>query len=315
MDLFSKIQTNIDGALGTYVFDVSSQVIGWLTPVFTNLLIIYIAMLGYAHFQGTIEELLTDAFKRVVRIGVILTLALNVGTYNGMIVDFLYHGPDQIAGVMTGAAPTATVLDNLLTQGMDIGDRAWAQGGILQGDFGQYLIAIAIYLVVALFVAYAAFLMFMSKVALALLLAVGPIFIVTALFPTTQRFFESWIGMTMNFALLLVFAVSSVQLIFNILGGGITAVQGSNVTEISSMITVVVLVFMSGLVLRQVPSIAAALGGGIALVTQGVFSRGLRGTGQAARVGMRGTRRGIQRTYQTGKALYLRRFGNTVTGR
>jgi type IV secretion system protein VirB6 len=315
LDTFSRLQTNIDGALGTYVFDVSSKVIDWLNPIFSNLLIIYIAMLGYAHLQGAIEEPLTDAFKRVVRIGLILTLALGVGTYNSLIVNFLYHGPEQVAGVMTGAAPTTTVLDNLLTQGMDIGDRAWEKGGILNGDFGQYLIAIAIYIVVALLAAYAAFLLFMSKVALALLLAIGPVFIMMSLFQTTQRFFEAWVGMTMNFALLLVLAVASVQLILSIVDGGITAVHDSKVTEISSMLTVVILVFMSGLVLRQVPSIAAALGGGLALATQGIFSRGLRGTGRVTRRGVQGTSRGVQRAYRSGKALYLRRFGNTVAGR
>ncbi len=204
MNVFSKVQAEIDNALVSYVFDTTTLIINWIAPVFQNLLITYVPLWGYAFWLGTIDEPFTDGLKRILRITVVLTLALTVKNYNDLVVSFIYGGPEQLAGVISGAKPTAGLLDGLLEKGIDIGDRAWAQGGVLNGDFGKYFLAIIIYLSVIALTAYAAFLIFMSKIALAILLAIGPVFIVMVLFKTTQRFFESWLSMVINYGLLLV---------------------------------------------------------------------------------------------------------------
>ena len=320
MSIYADLFTSIDTSLASYVSSTSASVITWLTPVFSNLLIIYIAMLGYAHMMGAVEEPLLDAFKRVVRIGIILTLALSVGTYSSVIVDFLYNGPEQLAAVLTGTPPGATLLDDLYKLGFEIGDRAWDEGGILDGDFGMYMIAVIMWIGTIILTAYAAFLLLMAKVALSVLLAVGPIFIVLALFPTTQRFFDAWIAMTINYGLLVVLAIAVVQIIVGgLFAPQLTAIHAAGGVSTGNVLNAIILVTVSTLILRQVSTISSALGGGIALATQGVMgsaSRKLgRGASKSGKWAGRNTGRGVAKSYRAGKALYQRRFRNTVAGR
>ncbi len=320
MNVFSKVQAEIDNALVSYVFDTTTLIINWIAPVFQNLLIIYVALWGYAFWLGTIDEPFTDGLKRILRITVVLTLALTVKNYNDLVVSFIYGGPEQLAGVISGAKPTAGLLDGLLEKGIDIGDRAWAQGGVLNGDFGKYFLAIIIYLSVIALTAYAAFLIFMSKIALAILLAIGPVFIVMVLFKTTQRFFESWLSMVINYGLLLVLAVSAVQITLGLVGKGVGAVHSSGVTEVISMSTILILVILSMLLLRQVPSIASGLAGGVELSTQRVVGESMSKVGRVSGKLWRGSMNHRRQAYQRAKSVlgrvHLRRYrGNSVSSR
>ncbi len=154
---------------------------------------------------------------------------------------------------------------------------------MLSGDFGMYLVAVIVWLVTAILTAYAAFLIIMSKVAMALLLAVGPIFIVMSLFQATQRFFESWLAMVINFGLLLILSVAAVQIVMNLFSQLINGVHSTVGISTGDMIAIVIMVIINGLILRQIPSMASALGGGVALATQGTFFGAMHKMGAAKR--------------------------------
>jgi len=47
---------------------------------------------------------------------------------------------------------------------------------------------------------YAMFLLALSKIALSILLALGPLFIALLFFETTKRFFEAWVAQLANYA-------------------------------------------------------------------------------------------------------------------
>jgi type IV secretion system protein VirB6 len=111
-----------------------------------------------------------------------------------------------------------------------------------------------------------AFLLALSKVALALILALGPVFIVLLLFDATKRFFEAWIAQLANYALVTILATLAAALLLSVLrsytknaaslGGAITIAEGARVCIASALVF---------LVMRQVMSIAAGLASGIAL--------------------------------------------------
>jgi type IV secretion system protein VirB6 len=126
------------------------------------------------------------------------------------------------------------------------------------------------------------FLIALSNIALAVLLALGPMFIALLFFDATKRIFSAWIAQLANYALITVLTVMVAALLLQVVQSyaAQTAARGSAILTVDAlhMVLVAVLVF---LILRQVMPIAAGLAGGLALSSFGLVSRSLQATAAA----------------------------------
>ena len=286
--IYEKTFSNVDTALATYITDVATNVITAITPVVTTLLLIYITLWGWMVITGKGGEIVTDGFNRIIKITIIVTLAINLGYYNVFVVDLLSNLPDRLAELATttpSAISTANFLDSTL-------DDIWAIGNVFMekakanstlgfiADIPLTLTALALWFFGGLLTAFAAFLMVLSKMALSVLLAFGPIFILLTLFESTKRFFDTWFGQCINFIVIVMLVGGILRLIVNILNSYTTnylAVVNTANAEVTGALPAVILSGIALLVLRQVMPIASALGGGMALSSLGTG----RGIGQA----------------------------------
>ncbi|MDP2027521.1 type IV secretion system protein [Sulfuriferula sp.] len=275
-DLFSKLIT----ALGTYVSDVATDVIAAISPVAYTMLLIYMILWGWSMARGVISEPVTDGVGRILRLTVITAIALNLGRYNTYLGDFLWNSPDALASVVTGGAATPLssiqFLDQLLSKMFDYGtayyDAAWADSSFGIPDLGKLVGAVFIWLAGVAVTGYGAFLYALSKMALAIILAVGPIFVLLAIFEPTKRFFDTWIGQALNYVFMVMLTAAAVSLILAILQtylGSAAAAGNMAATEIVGVVPAVVFSLIGLLVLMQVAPIASALGGGVAIGTLG----------------------------------------------
>lgn len=330
MNLFEGMFSVVDRALDKYITDTATDLIAYITPMFTSMLIVWIAIWGYLMMFGKVSEPLQEGVFRILRVGFIMTLGLTVGTYMGVVVDVLAHGPEKVAAVITGSNESAAaILDSLFSRVLAVADQAWDKAGVMSGDFGMYLVAILIMVFGGGVAIVVAFLLLASKVATTVLLAIGPIFIIGLLFNTTQRFFESWLGMVINFGMLLVLGSAIGRMVIDVSEAFMGIVE-SSASSMASMTTSAYLIafFALGiLVLKQVPAIASALGGGVALATQGALGSAMSAMRPSA---IRRQYRGVQRDarlaggaatapYRGAKSAYRayqKRFGagNTMTG-
>jgi len=127
---------------------------------------------------------------------------------------------------------------------------------------------------VGLLCVYTMFLIALSSIALAVLLALGPLFMALLLFEATRRFFEAWLAQLANYALITILTVLIAALLLQVVESYAdqTAARGAAIVTVDAlnMVLIAVLVF---LLMRQVMPIAAALAGGIALNSFGTVSR------------------------------------------
>src|SRR5580658_10093497 len=194
MGFFATFWAWLNGELTNYIGSNTSVVAAALEPAIVTLATVYVMVWGYLQLTGRVEEPLTVGLKRLVTLAVVLGAALHLWLYNSLIVDTFYRAPAQLAAVVVGVTDPVTTLDVIWSRGGAVAGFLWNNGGMFSGDFGYYVAGAIVWVLIGLLCVYTMFLVALSSVALAVLLALGPLFIALLLFDTTRRFFEAWVA-------------------------------------------------------------------------------------------------------------------------
>jgi type IV secretion system protein VirB6 len=274
MGFFATFWEWLNGQLATYIGTNTALVAASLEPFIITLATIYVMVWGFLQLTGRIEEPFVEGLRRLLTLAVVLGVALHLWLYNSVLVDTFYNAPAQLAAAIVGAQDPVETIDAIWERGGAVADYLWNNGGVFSGDFGYYVAGAAVWTLMGLLCAYTMFLIALSGIALAVLLALGPLFLALLLFDTTRRFFEAWLAQLANYALVTVLTVLVAALLLQLVEtyAAQTAARGSAIVTVDAlnMVLVAVLVF---LLMRQVMPIAAALAGGIALSSFGTVSR------------------------------------------
>ena len=288
--LFAQFWQWLSDRLADYVSVNVAATAAAIEPAAVSLAVIYVMVWGFLHLRGAVEEPVLTGAVRIVRLVVVFGVGLRLWQYNAAIVDTFFEAPVQLAAALSGAADPVATVDTLWDRGGAVAAFLWEKGGVFNGDVGYYLAAVIVYVLMGAVCVYTLFLMALARVALAVLLAIGPLFIVLLLFDGTKRFFEAWVAQLANYAMVGVLAVLVASLLMTVVEAYAvqTAAKGAAILTVDALDMLLV----SGLVLlilRQVMPIAARLAGGVALASHGVMgaaaSRGLgaaRGAGSSA---------------------------------
>jgi type IV secretion system protein VirB6 len=285
---FETFWTWLNAQLASYIGTNTALIAQTLEPAIATLATVYVMVWGYLQLTGRIEEPFVTGLRRLVTLVVVLGLAVRLWLYNSLIVDTFYRAPRELAATVVGASDPVATLDVIWSRGGAVANYLWNNGGVFSGDFGYYVAGAIVWTLIGLLCVYTMFLIALSSIALAVLLALGPLFIALLLFDTTRRFFEAWVAQLANYALVTILTVLVAALLLQLVESYAqqTAALGAAIATVDAldMVLVAVLVF---LLMRQVMPIAAALAGGIALSSFGTVSRlvnwGLRAGSGAAR--------------------------------
>src|ERR1700733_3479929 len=177
---------------------------------------------GYLQLMGRIEEPFIAGLKRIVVLAVVLGVALQLWLYNTVIVDTFFNAPGELAAGIIGTYDSVTVVDQIIFAGGDAAALLIQKGGIFNGDFSYYLAGFAVYVIVGLTAIYTIFLLALSRIALSVLLALGPLFVALLFFETTKRFFESWIAQLANYAFVAILTVLVAALMMTVISTAAT---------------------------------------------------------------------------------------------
>src|ERR1700722_2559127 len=274
MGFFATFWGWLNGQLADYIGSNTATVAAALEPAIVTLATVYVMVWGYLQLTGGIEEPLTAGLKRLLTLAVVLGVATQLWLYNSLLVDTFYSAPARLAPAVIGTSDPVATLDEIWSRGGAVAGYLWNNGGVFSGDFGYYVAGAVVWVLIGLLCAYTMFLVALSSVALAVLLAMGPLFIALLLFESTQRFFQAWMAQLANYALVSILTVLMAALLLQIVESyaSQTAARGAAIVTVDAldMVLVAVLVF---LLMRQVMPIAAALAGGVGLSTFGLASR------------------------------------------
>ncbi|WP_126173707.1 type IV secretion system protein [Altericroceibacterium xinjiangense] len=166
---------------------------GALVPVLTILLTLYVAFFAFALITGRSRVGVSALTPRMMTLGLVLTFATSWAAYSQVVWNLATGAPDQIAGILMGIDGSATrgfadkidVVFGALIQAsggeaMQAPQSAFSPPGLMW--FGGTLLLLG---TVGVLVT--------TKIALSVLLALGPVFVVLALFSGTRGLFTGWL--------------------------------------------------------------------------------------------------------------------------
>jgi type IV secretion system protein VirB6 len=274
MGFFATFWSWLNGELANYIGNNTARLAAALEPAIVTVATIYVMVWGYLQLTGKLEEPVTAGLKRIVILAVVLGASLHLWLYNTVIVDTFYAAPAELAAAISGTPNPVGTVDAIWQSGGQVAGALWNRGGVFGGDFGFYLAGVLVWLLMGLLCVYTMFLIALSSIASAILLALGPLFIVMLLFDSTRRYFEAWVAQLAAYALITVLTVLVGALLLQLVSSYATqtAALGSAIVTVDAlnMVLVAMIVF---LLMRQVMPIAAGLAGGVAPSTFGAVSR------------------------------------------
>ncbi len=217
---------NIDCVTGNAVETAFARLFGTssaLSQALTLILTIYIALLAISMLTGRTQLRLSLLTPRMLQLGLVLTFATSWVAYQSVGWDLLTGAPDQIAGVILGNQGSAT---QLFAQRLDVlfdviaNSAHLAQGANATATVGTVpMVANAspkpadlLWMGSLMLLVGTVGVLIVARIALAAVMALGPVFIIMALFKGTRGLFEGWLKTAIMLALTPLFAV--------LIGGG-----------------------------------------------------------------------------------------------
>ena len=291
MGFFAEFNAWLNAILAGYIADHTARIAGALEPAIVTLGVLYVMVWGYLELTGRIEEPFIGGVKRIVTLAVILGCALHLWLYNSVIVDTFFNAPAQLGAVVVGTFDPVSVVDQILFAGGDAANLLLTKGGLFSG-LSYTLAGIGVYVVVGLTAIYTMFLLALSRIALSVLLALGPLFMALFLFESSRRFVEAWLAQLANYAFVTILTVLVAALMLRVVTvAAQQAVSQGGSIDIASAVRVCMAAGLTLLVMRQVMPMAAGLANGLALSSFNVVSSAvawglggaLRGSGQFTR--------------------------------
>ncbi|MGE5953049.1 MAG: type IV secretion system protein, partial [Qipengyuania vulgaris] len=177
---------------------------GALGTTLTIVLTLYVAIFGFLLLTGRTNIGVRALIPRMMTLGLVLTFATSWVAYQSVVWNLFVATPDYLAGVLTGTSGSAT---DVFAQKIDVVFIAIQEASGNNQDFAAFSPHGMMWLGAMLFMLGTVGLLVTTKIALGILVALGPIFVVLALFNGTRGLFTGWLKGVVMCALAPLFAV------------------------------------------------------------------------------------------------------------
>lgn len=184
------------------------------------LLVIYVALIGYGFMTGRTRLTLMMMSPRIISMALVLTFATAWPAYHAIFYGLLMGGPDQVAAALLHVHGSAVMhfaqqLDALFVRFADIAraldDSGAATVATPNGQVAQvaqvamplpHSMPVQLFWLSGLCLLVSTLgVLILTRLVLYLLLILGPVFIIFALFPQTRGLFNGWLRTSLVFAL------------------------------------------------------------------------------------------------------------------
>lgn len=177
---------------------------GQLAVALTILLTLYVAFYGLSLMLGRSNLSIRTLLPKMLTLGLVLSFATSFAVFSTFFYGIFVRGPDWLTGVITGSEGSATATFALK---LEVVFQAVQQASNGIQDIEMFTPPGMMWMGATLLLLGTVALLVTARIGLALLLAVGPIFVVMALFDGTRGLFTGWLKGLVLLAVTPIFAV------------------------------------------------------------------------------------------------------------
>jgi len=276
--IFQFVGDSLTRLTATYAETASSSLATAIEPIAIAGITLVIAVYGGLTIAGKIQQPFTDFVVKSLKVILVAAFALNAGNYvrfvsgsingleTGLITALQAPGVDR-------AGNTYAQLDQSIGKANTLVEEAFMQASkknILTepGPFAGYVLSgLLIATGIVIFFLVGGAMIICAKFMLSVMLAIGPLFVMTLMWPATSGFFDRWFGQTLTY-------VFTVVLMSVVMSMGISIfdeqIAASSIDEthplfmaLSILLTSLILAFVT----LQVANLAGGISGGISMAS------------------------------------------------
>lgn len=258
--VFEPAYTFFDERLNAFLGDRLGAVIAEVEGPLRIALVLYIVLYGFAIFRGAISEPVMDFAIRAIKLLFIYVLA-TTPAYSDFVTEPLFRDlPNLLTRAISGAETpnVGAAFDQFLAYAGYLGEKIGSEGSAF--DLSPYIVAAVVFIVGALACALGFGVVLVAKLALALLVTLGPMFIACALFDATRRFFFGWLSQAVNYLVLFALIITIFQLVLSLVRDQWGAIEGGD--PMVGGLIFIALCLLGAIFFLQTPAIAAGIAGG-----------------------------------------------------
>lgn len=270
--IFADLFELVDEQTMHFATEISGRAVTAITPIVVVGLTLAFIMHGLLIVRGMVDSPLMEFLGRSLKIALIVGVALGSGFYQGEIAEAIRTLPDGLATALiadpaASGASAANVVDQAAGKGFDVVGEAWDKANVFSGDAILYALVGFAYLVFTIaVVAIGGAFILLSKIGLALMAGLGPLFIISLAWQPTARFFEMWLGQVANYTLMVVIFSATFGFMMDIFSAtltGLTLEDGMNLAYNIGAIGILSVAMV--IIILQLPSLASGLAGGVSM--------------------------------------------------
>lgn len=265
------VSGSVNNALNTFVTATSTAISAAIAPMVVIGLSIWAISYGLATMRQEVNEPIMGFVKYFTKVTIILGIALSSGVYQSEVVDGVYAFTNWMVQVVApgSSGDIFTVIDDFDEKVSNLGLVIIGHGMTLL-PLGGWLDLIAGATVLfgsAIMIIIVLGFSLVATVAVKFMLGIGPMFIASLCFPPIAKFFEAWMGKIMNYSFLMIGLAVTTSMALVIVGAYVSHFSDNQdaTNAIADAVGLIVAEGALGVLLWQMPNIAAGLGGGSTL--------------------------------------------------
>ena len=286
-----QLIANIDNIVLSFVQGSFGSLTSTVLTFWHLMFIVFIAVYGYKIFISG-KFLAADLILHCVRIIIVLVLATKWAAFFQFIYSLVTNLPSDISGQIMQAASNSlgtqaqaadvasanTLLAQFYNRALTVCSSLLEGAG--WGHFGLYFYAAVVWIGAGAFTGYATMLIILSKLAVAVILALGPIFILLLIFQDTKNLFDGWLRALLSYALVPIFVYSLLALLLAITTPPLVYLEnhsGVNDQLITAIGPFAITTYIATMLLRQIMGISSNITGGASLSIMGGLGQAITG--------------------------------------
>lgn len=282
--------------LGDQVSTVSANIGAYSAGFALSGVALYAVMWTVAFVTGSQNGDVLSFLKWFTRALIIISVAGTGSLYSDYVIDTFWATPAEVAQYvidggmvqdglsydLRGKVNFGTALDTAANRGVCAGTSIWQATTTwdLSKSLGYFLAGLVVVLGVVLFVALAAGLSFIGYASLAIVLTLGPLFIILGIWDATKPMMEAWVRTAMNYAIygivLMVIVGLAIGLVISFGAEDMESIKAGTLDLAGALRLAVRALFAFGIasaLLFKADDISASIVGGISLGAIGSLTK------------------------------------------